>query len=352
MNERKLAHIERIVSKRDIPGADKIEVVGVLGWECVAKKNEFNIGDLICYIEVDSKVPAISYFEFMKDRDYKVKTIKLRKQVSQGLVVPLSVLPKGKYKEGQDVTNVLGVTKILSKTEQADVDYKKHGKLYKFMMRYNWFRKLFGKPTRAGSTFPSFIVKTDEERIQNIPYILEKYADKEFFTTEKIDGQSGTYYKKGKTYGICSRNRKLKDKEGTWGAIGEQIEYKSVLDKIQKYYDADLVVFQGEVYGNGIQGNKYKVDGYDFRVFNLIIDGVKKDYNEMQQLMLHIGLQVVPLLSFGKLPTTVNEIVEMSKGKSLLNKNINREGIVCRCDNISFKVINPDFLLSEAKEDI
>ena len=115
---RKLASIQKIVNIEPIEGADKIEKLTVLGWHIVASKSEnHNIGDLICYIEPDSRVPEIPMFEFLKDRKYIVKTIKLRKQVSQGLVIPLRELEKNfninisKLKEGQDVTALLGITK-------------------------------------------------------------------------------------------------------------------------------------------------------------------------------------------------------------------------------------------------
>lgn len=105
---RKLAHVERIVDIKPIPNADKIEVATVLGWQVVIKKGEFSSGEQVVYIEIDSRVPDdIPYFSFLKDRNYKVKSIKLRKQVSQGLIVPMSLLPEGEYQDGDDVTDIL-----------------------------------------------------------------------------------------------------------------------------------------------------------------------------------------------------------------------------------------------------
>jgi hypothetical protein len=218
---RKLASIQKILNIEPIPGADAIEKATVLGWECViAKRDNFKIGDLVVYIEVDSIVPEKPEFEFLRDRKFRVRTIKLRKQVSQGLVLPLSILPKGNYNEDDDATEVIGVKKY---DPQADAEQKlmeqklatSNNKIHKFFSRYPWYRKLFFKPKKGG--FPKFIKKTDEDRIQLFPGICEREKDTIFSVTEKIDGQSGTYFlvknpkrfpflKQKYTFGVCSRN--------------------------------------------------------------------------------------------------------------------------------------------------
>lgn len=175
---RKLAHVEKIVDIQPIPNADKIEVATVLGWKVVIKKDEFKVGDKIIYIEIDSRVPKDEpYFSFLADRNYKVKSIKLRKQVSQGLIVPMSLLPYGDYQEGDDVTDILKITKIEDDYKQPPVNKElqlkqRHKKLYnkkwfKYMMKYTWFRKLAFKfllPKKRKTGWPSWITKTDEER--------------------------------------------------------------------------------------------------------------------------------------------------------------------------------------------
>lgn len=177
---RKLASIQKIINIEPIEGADKIEKLTVLGWHIVASKAEnHNIGDLICYIEPDSRVPEIPMFEFLKDRKYIVKTIKLRKQVSQGLVIPLRELQKNfnidiaTLKEGQDVTALLGITKYdpegekerkLIEQEMA----RNKNPIHKFLMRFKWYRKIYNKfaiPKKGG--FPKWIKKTDERKITN-----------------------------------------------------------------------------------------------------------------------------------------------------------------------------------------
>lgn len=161
MSERKLAHIELISALSPIEGADNIEVATVLGWQCVVKKGEFKVGDLIIYVEVDSVMPEKPEYEFLRDKKFRVRTIKLRGQVSQGLVLPLSILDiyvkekgglkflKSALQPGDDVTNYLGITKYLSPSEREEISQTKiklanrKNKLKKFMMRYSWFRRIF-----------------------------------------------------------------------------------------------------------------------------------------------------------------------------------------------------------------
>ena len=118
---RKLASIQKVLEVNPIPKADAIEVIKVLGWEIVVKKGEFQVGDNVVYIEIDSIVPDKPEFEFLRDRKFRVRTIKLRGQVSQGICFPLNILPKGNYKEGDDVTEVIGIKKY---DPQGDAERK------------------------------------------------------------------------------------------------------------------------------------------------------------------------------------------------------------------------------------
>lgn len=177
---RKLASVQKIVDIQPIEGADKIERLTVLGWHIVASKAEnHKIGDLIVYVEPDSQVPAIPMFEFLKDRKYIVKTIKLRKQISQGLVIPLREIEKNfkinisKLKEGDDITELLGIKKYDPQAEiEAEIAKKEMEKsnkpIHKFLMKYKWYRKLYAKlnPSIKGG-FPDWIKKTDERKNTN-----------------------------------------------------------------------------------------------------------------------------------------------------------------------------------------
>ena len=361
---RKLASIQKIEDIRPIEGADKIVCATVLGWECVVKKDEFKVGDLVVYIEVDSKLPEREEFEFMRARKFRVRTIKLRGQVSQGLVLPLSVLPKdGKsIMVGTDVTKELGIIKYDPQAEKErklmEEKANQHkNKMVRFLAKNSLFRRLFFRPTREG--FPSFINKTDETRIQNIPRLIEDEQGTKFIITEKLDGQSATFFLvKGKKtlfgkqkyiFGVCSRNfNLLKEDNSSYWTIARQFNMRSVLSKL--IGDKDFIAIQGEILGEGIQGNKYKVKGYDFYAFNLVVPECKIDSIKAKEILSEHGIKFVPILDTDfVLDKSIREMVEISKGKTVLDVTPKpvREGLVIRNydKNISFKVINPDFLL-------
>lgn len=357
---RQLATIRTIASTRPIQGADRIEVAQVDGWECVVKKGEFEVGQHIVYVEADSVMPERPEFEFLRDRKFRVRTIKLRGQVSQGLVLPLDILPAGNYKLGDDVTELLGVTKYDPQAQQEALLLTKQPKtptnpVVKFLMRFKWYRRLFMKPKRKGG-FPDWIVKTDETRIQNLTTLfdIERKKGTLFSVTEKVDGQSATYFlqkisRRKYEFGVCSRNIRLgtPDNSSYW-TIARKYDIENVLKKLIGEYQT--IVLQGEICGDGIQGNKYHISEYDFFAFNLIYPDHKCTTAEIKETLAPFGIKSVPIVEEGKaLPETIAELVEYSKGKSVVRKEQKREGVVMRNvqNNISFKVINPDFLLAE-----
>lgn len=369
---RKLASIQKIVDIQPIEGADKIERLTVLGWHIAASKAEnHKVGDLVVYIEPDSQVPAIPMFEFLKDRKYIVKTIKLRKQISQGLVIPLREIEKNfnintsKFKEGDDITELLGIKKYDPQAKiEAEIAKKEMEKsnnpIHKLLMRYKWYRKLYAKLNpKVKSGFPSWIKKTDEDRIQVLPSLFKEYVDKKikFDATEKLDGQSSTYFiRKYKAlgiipkyeFGVCSRNLRLKtpDNSSYW-AIAQQLDMENVLKSLLKKYKAQKIVIQGEICGNKIQKNKYNISGHELFVFNLIIDGQKYRTIDIEKILSPYGFKTVPILNTNvELLPSIDMMVEDAEGKSEIY-NTEREGKVWRStDNqVSFKVINPKFLL-------
>lgn len=370
MSERKLATVRKIADLQPIPNADRIEVATVDGWQCVVKKGEFKVGDLCIYIEIDSVLPNdIPYWSFMADRKFRVKTIRLRKQISQGLCIPLkkdeareyvpkelrpSPLGRLYVQEGSDVTDELGIEKYLSPSERESdcvgTPKKKHNWFVKFMTRFSWYRKL--TKTRSKS-FPDWISKTDEERIQNCPWVLTKYADKPMYVTEKLDGQSATYWYKrklfGGEFGICSRTvRKFEWDGSNWSKVAKMYDIKKKLKS-----DFRNIAIQGEIVGPKIQGNKLQRSELEFYVFN-VYDIDKRRYFNIAELLGFCdckGLKHVPLLDVDfKLPATVAEMVEYSKGKSTM-ADVEREGVVVRSHDksVSFKAVSPDFLLNSGE---
>jgi len=369
MSERKLASIQRIVSIEPIEGADAIEKATILGWEVVvAKKDNFKVDDMVVYCEVDSILPDKPDFEFLRDRKFRIKTIKLKGQVSQGIAFPLSILGNYKLKnvcQGTDVTEYLGVRKY---DPQAEFERKEierlagidKNRMSKFLKRYAWYRRLIFKPTRI--PFPSFIHKTDEDRIQLFPDYYEKWGHLEFTITEKVDGQSATYFcvqnpkrglfRKKWLFGVCSRNFQLlkPDKSSYW-TLARELDLENKMKAWCNRNKKGLII-QGEAVGVGIQGNKYNKKGIELFVFNVSVyyKGQLNDYNQIDQIIFcigFVGLKLVTILypSVSLLPT-IPEMVNLAKGISR-KADIPREGIVVRNyeNNISFKVVNPDFLL-------
>lgn len=358
---RHLASIREIASLRPIAGADRIEVAQVDGWECVVKKDEFKEGEKIVYIEVDSIVPERPEFEFLRDKRFIVRTIKLRGQISQGLVLPLSILPgNSTYELGDDVTDALGIKKYDPEAQREAMLLAKEPKkpksaIARYLMRFKWYRKLFTKTVKKAG-FPDWIVKADETRIQNLTSLFERErdADTKFSVTEKVDGQSATFFlhklsRRKYEFGVCSRNIRLitPDNSSYW-TIAKQLNIENVLRGI--IGDRQTVVLQGEICGKQIQGNKYKIEGYELFAFNLIFPDHKCSTAEIKELLGPYGIKTVPILEEGKmLPETISDLVEYSKGYSVVRDGQRREGLVLRNveKNISFKVINPDFLLAE-----
>ena len=364
---RKLATIQEIIDIKKINEGDKIEVAQILGWQCVVKKDEFKIGDLVVYVKIESVLPEKPEFEFLRNRKFRIKTIKLKGQVSQGLLLPLNYLPTKNYKEGDDVSEILEVTKYLSRSERNELEqFEKKllndkNKLRKFLMRYSFFRKLF-VPRNEVKGFPVWVSKTDEERIQNIPQVLNQYDNNTFTVTEKIDYQSVTFTSKMlprfggllskilpiKKYKfiVASRNFTTNNKSTLYWQIAKKYNIEEILKENKS------LTLQGEQGSAKVQDNKYGLKDIKLWVFNIYNHdcGYHYSYAEKKAFCDKYKLECVPLLRDNfVLPKTVEEMVELSKGKSSL-ANIHREGIVVRCiENgrkiLSFKVINPDFLL-------
>lgn len=351
----KLASVERIIDLQPIEGADFIQKATVLGWEIVVKKDEFKIGDLAGYIQIDTVVPEKPQFEFLRERQFRVRTIKLRKQISQGLLVPLppvdDLITRGVWQEGDDLTTLLGVRKFEKGGEIPGVMPRKPKVWYKriwFMLKYKYLVKLFPSlNTFNRNRFPTDLVSiTDEERIQNMPSILDRYKDKPFTITEKLDGSSITIiYTKGK-FRICSRRFELFDIKNEYHAVFESTGFAKHLIALAKFYDTKTVIVQGEYIGKP-QGNKYGLTANEIRVFNIYAHGKRVAPIGFDYACQTLGIPRCPKVDSIPLSFTLPEILKYAEGKSKLNPNTEREGLVFRSDDglISFKVISNKFLL-------
>lgn len=343
--KRKLASIQKILKLEPIEGADKIEVATIQGWHVVVKKGEFHEGDLCIYFEVDSLLPIREEYAFLQSggikrmihnqkevEGYRIKTVRLRGQISQGIAFPIKTLldpDVTDYFEGDDVTPLLGVIK------------------YEIPLP----AQLAGK---ARGNFPGFLPKTDEPRIQNFPRILEQHADKKFFITEKLDGSSVTFVIKNGEFHVCSRSLDLLDdgKNTIW-RVAKEMKIEEQMRKLP----SEAYAIQGEIVGDKIQNNTLKISGHKIYFFNAYNyeTGEYLDFQEFKDIFGFLGFETVPILHTGiELPKTVDEAVAMATRKSVINPDSWAEGIVyrplkelkdTRMGRVSFKVINPEFLL-------
>lgn len=333
---RKLASIQKVLALDAIENAEAIERATVLGWHLVVKKDEFKAGDLVVYCEIDCLMPNKPEFEFLKPKGMRVRTIRLRGQVSQGICFPVSILPNGfEIVEDADCTDVLEITKYEPPMPAC----------------------LAGV---AKGNFPSFIPKTDETRVQVLQKLLDKYVGAKCYITEKLDGSSATFYINNNVFGVCSRNLDLvEDGENSFWKVAAAMGLQEKLASLNGNY-----ALQGELVGEGIQGNKLGLKGQTVLFFN-VFDINKFEYlkyNEFMQVMQQLNLPTVPIIANDYvLDNNIENIVAMATSKSHINKNVWAEGIVIRPldekldlllstnyfnnGRVSFKAINPEFLL-------
>lgn len=349
-----LASVQKIVKLTPIIGADKIEVATILGWEVVVKKGEYKVNDLCCYIQIDTIVPDKPEFEFLRERKFRVKTIKLRNQISQGLIVPL---PKGNWKEGDNITNIIGVKKY-EKPNSNPVYYEKPiipKKWYKklvYLIKYNIIYKIFPKLKKLNrSSFPKKLVPiTDEERIQNIPNVLEKYKGKSFIVNYKLNGSSITIIH-SKVFGkskfrICSRRFELHNKNNDWYKVFKSTNFDKEILKLVKHFKTNDIIVQGEAIGK-FNGNYHNLKSNEIRLFNIYVNGKRLDQKTFIELCLDKNIPHCPIYKEIILNHTLSDILKISEINDIINTKVNAEGLVWRCieDNFSFKVINNNYLI-------
>lgn len=300
---RKLASIQKIKDLQPIQGADTIEVASVLGWKVVVKKGEFQVGDLMVYCEIDSILPKKPEFEFLRNKNFRIRTIRLRGQVSQGICFPLSVLPTNfEIEEGKECTEVLEIIKY-----EPPIPASLSG--------------------IAKGAFPSFIPKTDETRVQVLQELLDQYKETECYIAEKLDGSSATYFIRDGIFGVCSRNLELlEDENNTFWKVARETDLENKMRSLNKN-----IALQGELIGEGIQKNKLKLKEQKVMYFNAFdIDSYKYyDFSELKNVLKKFDLPIVPIISENyNLSNTIEELVNLATIKSTIAKQVWAEGIV------------------------
>jgi hypothetical protein len=404
MGDRALAHVEKILTTYPIEGVDKVEMVQVLDFHVLTGKGQFKVGDLVVYVECDSIVPdglsdvdKIKYrevkgklknasgaeiellegelknitsrntrpeYEFLRKDKFIIKAKKYNKLgiISMGIIFPLNVLPKNiKLVEGLDVTDIIGVSKVIEDPEE-DIVIKKPKSIHHFFMKYSFYRRLYHFIKRdsslSGIWQPFFPPKSDEINAQNVySKMLSEYKDQEFYVTEKMEGQNISafiYDRKKKItsksiFGVCSRNNYYKTEidNGFWRSA-KMYDFEKKL----KLHGKNVFV-RGEHCGPGIQKNIYSFPKnriFLFEVFD-IDEQRYLNFDEFIAFCDKYNFETVPILDSNfKLLPTVQEILDYSNGISAHGKNVKREGVVIRLKNdtkVSFKVRSPEYLVKK-----
>lgn len=344
--ERKLVTIRKVKELKSIPEATFIELALVDGWQCVVKKGEFKPNDYGVYFEIDSFLPIDKRYEFLRSRSFKklengqegfrLKTSRFMGEISQGLLLPLSIFPEINLEEDKekDLSNKLNVIK------------------YELPI-----------PTCLGGSVkglrPCFVHKTDQERIQNLEFYFEKYKDIEFEETEKLDGSSCSYYYNDSQFGVCSRNLEIKESEkNSFWIVARKLNIEDRLRRLNKN-----IVLQGELCGPGIQKNKMNLSEIDFFLFDIYdIDKDQYMLPEERVSILNVLNEIdemkikhVPIINKVRIfneCNDVNSLLKRVEGKMFFNKKHEREGCVYKsCERlyrnriVSFKCINNLYLI-------
>jgi len=329
MTERKLATIRKISEVKAIPEADKICAYGVDGWFVVDSIGKYSVGDLVVFLEVDSFVPTeLAPFlskgkeprEFEGIKGERLRTVKLKKQISQGLLLPVN---QKWWNEGDDVTEYFGIIK--------------------------WERPMNAQLAgMARGNFPALVPKTDQPRIQNLTREFAEYQQDTWSITEKLDGSSCTFYLDDEgVFHVCSRNLDLKEDEAnSFWKVARKFDIEGIM---RRNFMLGMAI-QGEMIGEGIQGNQYKVQ-LDFYVYDMynVHTGQYLLPVQLKAACEKIGLKHVPILDENASikDHTIQSLLQYAEGKSLLNGS-NREGVVFRSNtqhDLSWKVISNSWLI-------
>jgi RNA ligase (TIGR02306 family) len=302
-----LATIQRVKNVRNCPESDNLDICNILGWQVVVKRNEFAENDLCIYICIDTILPEKPEFEFLRNKHFRIRPIRLRKQESAGIAFPLSILPvkETPYVEGEDVSNIIEV-----------VHYEKPL-----------------SPQLAGQAignFPGFLKITDEDNLRSYPDAIPELYSRPYYITQKIDGSSFTCFINNNEFGVCSRRIHLKETEGNgFWKLARRYDIENILKKA--FPDMNIAI-QSEIYGNGIQKNPLGIKETDMALFNIfdINNRTYLDYDKLVAFTTEYKIPMVPLINEGTtFHYTLEELIKLANEQKYSNGNV-CEGLVCR----------------------
>ena len=396
---RQLAYVVVVDTVTPIEGYDRVELAHVGGWTVVVGKNEFHAGDPAIYFEIDSKLPEVKPFinmEFLAKKGYKVKTQKMCKSISQGLLMSAAnfenqgwsknelnhiIDSNGNVHKADDesrfLTKQLGVTYYVAEdnTRKANsVDkYKRmaqrNGKLFshqpfRWLMKRDWGKKFlfvfFGRKRDKKNEWPSHICsKTDVERIQNMIWVLNDKTP--YVATEKVDGSSFTVTAERTRFGkikykVCSRNVVFKDENqkcfydsNIYFEMYHKYNLKEKITKILNDLNLQNVAIQAEIYGTGIQKRDYSLNNeHRIAIFHIVSNNIKYPMDKVVEICTKYDLPHVPIINYNYiLPNTLDELQEFTEKYSSILDNKEKEGIVFYdvTGQKYFKFVSPNFLM-------
>ena len=362
---RKLASVQKVKAIRPIEGADRIEVVQVLNWDCVASKGQYHVGDLVIYFEIDSLLPDIPAFEFLKKsawsqklNKYKISTHKFRNQISQGLIMPITQL--------REIYNAINGTSISS------IDYDEGDDLTALLKIEKYEPPVSNGPLGEIINHEWYVPKTDEERIQvcaeNVLPEYIKREQNEWYASIKLGGTSCTGGLFDDAFLIGGRTQWYKDENMYTTTVKK---YGDIEAKAREYLHRTgmYVVFLGELCGSGIQSNRLGLKEKEWFIFNIFVsttgkyDSYKKlDLIRMLNMCRLFNLQPVPIIdSKDKFDFKTGDSIDVMVENLLkyadnfkyrtyfedASPNQVAEGLVFRLNDMtnSFKVVSNKFLL-------
>jgi RNA ligase (TIGR02306 family) len=341
--ERKLASVQRVLDITPIENADAIELVRINGWQCVTKKGEFRVGDLGVFLEIDAVPPDTETFRFLwepkgadaadtpveRPAKFRIRTMRLRGALSQGLFLPREAFALGPVAEGDDVTALLGVTKYEPPAPAGMGDWR--------------------------APFPAVIPKTDEMRVQSVPAVLDEMRGLAYAITLKYDGTSATFCidPRDGEFHACGRNQSLRDGNNPYWQVARRYSIEEALRREPRY------AVQGEIVGPGVQKNPLGLKEVSLFAFNVydIPAGAYLGHDEARAFLADAGIPAVETLETGEaFAYTQDELLAFAEGKYPGTSN-EREGIVVRPlaeafsptlgGRLSFKAISNRYLLKE-----
>lgn len=330
---RKLASIQKVKEIKLIENSDHLEVLTVLGWKVVARRGDFQVGELCIYFEIDSILPPLPAFDFLKKNDYRLKTERMRGQLSQGLCWKTDILPPFvQIEEGLDVTDILKIEK---------------------------YEELLSKEMEGKSRgfHPKIVSKTGEMRIQSYPELIKEFEGIPVAYTQKVEGYSSSFINDSGDIHVCSHTHSLvENKDNVYWKMAIKYNLVETLRNIGNFS------VQGEIAGPGIIGNPMGLTEVELFVFK-VYDNDKQQYlgvNEMVEFCQTHGLQTVPILATNQyVVDDMDSMIELAKGQYSPSGHA-QEGIVVvpmqpvysevLCKNLSMKIINNDYLLGNKKK--